>query len=195
MRNMAEQPQRFQAAIQQFDAANSQDPTKIDGVAAEVLYARRMSQCLSRLCPDASEALQLAARSQHIRRWSIPRSSYPMDRAGYHRWRTELYSFHADTAARILKEVGYDEATIARVRALLRKERLKSDRETQALEDVACLVFLEYYFADFAAKHDEQKVIQILQRTWKKMSARAQTAALELPLAPEARRLIERALS
>jgi len=118
-----------------------------------------------------------------------------MTRQGYHQWRTTLYSFHADEAARILHEVGYDDATIDRVRSLLRKEKLKADPQTQALEDVICLVFLENYFADFAIKHEEEKVIGILRRTWKKMSERGRAAALELPLTPEARRLVEKALT
>ncbi len=111
---------------------------------------------------------------------------------GYHQWRTSLYSFHADEAANILREAGYDDAIIARVRSLLRKEKLKADPETQALEDVACLVFLENYLAEFALKHDEKKVIDILRRTWKKMSDRGRTAAMGLPLSPEASRLVQR---
>jgi hypothetical protein len=185
---------QFQAAIAKIDEANTQDPNLVDGVPAELLYSRRMTDWLSRLYPDAGEALQLAARAQHIRRWSIPRSNYPITRAGYHQWRTALYSFHAETAAGILREAGYDEAIIGRVRSLLRKEKLKADPEVQALEDVACLVFLENYFADFAPKHDEEKVIGILRRTWKKMSERGHAAALELKLPEEARRLVEQAL-
>jgi hypothetical protein len=191
--------ERFRAAIERIDAANADDPHRVshDGreIAAEVLYARRMTAWLERLYPDASEQLRLAVRAQHIRRWEIPRDTYPMDRAGYHRWRTALYTFHADTAERILREVGYDDATIARVRSLLRKERLKSDPETQALEDVACLVFLESYFAEFAAKHDDEKLITILRRTWAKMSPKARDAALALKLEPRARALIENALA
>lgn len=137
-----------------FDAANAGDPNRVmhDGkvMPSELLYAQCMTRWLTKLYPEASEPLQLAARAQHIRRWEIPRHSFPIDRAGYHRWRTTLYSFHADTAEKILREVGYDEATIGRVRSLLRKERLKVDPESQALEDVVCLVFLENYFADFA---------------------------------------------
>jgi hypothetical protein len=186
---------RFTAAIAQFDAANAQDPNLIAGVPAELLYARRMTDWLSRLYPQADEVLQLAARAQHIRRWTIPRSSFPMTRMGYHKWRTSLYSFHADTAAEILRQIGYDDATIARVRSLLRKEKLNSDPQMQRLEDIACLVFLENYFADFAPKHDEEKVIVILRRTWKKMSEHAHAAALQLPLPPEARRLVEKALA
>jgi hypothetical protein len=118
-----------------------------------------------------------------------------MDRAGYHRWRTRLYDFHADTTEAILREVGYDPPTIARVRSLIRKERIKSDPEMQTLEDVICLVFLENYFHEFAQDHDEQKLINILQRTWKKMSARGQELALGLPLNEQDRRIIEKALT
>ncbi|HEX4055098.1 MAG TPA: DUF4202 domain-containing protein [Tepidisphaeraceae bacterium] len=192
---MSAEADPFRDAIEKFDAANAQDPTLIDSIPAELLYARRMTDWLNRLYPDADESLRLAARAQHIRRWMIPRSRYPMTRAGYHQWRTTLYTFHADEATQILHEVGYDEQAVARVRSLLRKEKLKADPQTQALEDVACLVFLENYFAEFALKHDEQKVIEILRRTWKKMSERGRAAALELPLQTEARRLIEKALA
>ena len=185
---------KFRAAIAAFDAANAQDPTQIAGVPVELLYARRMTDWLNRLYPDAGELLHLAARSQHIRRWMVPRSKYPMTRAGYHQWRTFLYSFHADTAAEILRNIGYDDTTIFRIRSLLKKEKLKADPEMQMLEDVVCLVFLESYFADFAARHDEEKVIGILRRTWKKMSPHAHAAALELPLSPAARQLVEKAL-
>jgi Domain of unknown function (DUF4202) len=192
---MSGRTDQFQSAIEKFDAANAQDPTLIAGIPAELVYARRMTDWLHRLYPEAGEPLQLAARAQHIRRWMIPRSKYPMTRAGYHQWRTTLYSFHANEAAKILQEVGYDDATIARVRSLLKKEKLKADPETQAIEDVACLVFLENYFAEFALKHDEQKVIDILRRTWKKMSDRGQAAAMNLPLPPEAQRLVAKALA
>lgn len=191
-------PDRFRRAIERFDAINAEDPNvaTVDGVEhpKELLYAQRMTAWLERLFPDASEALRLAARSQHIKRWQIARTVYPMDRQGYHRWRTELGRFHADTAAGVLREVGYDAQTIARVQSLLRKERLKADPETQALEDVICLVFLEYYFAPFSELHDEQKLIGILRRTWAKMSPKGQQAALALSLPPEKRRLVEKAL-
>jgi hypothetical protein len=191
---MSPDTDKFRAAIAAFDAANALDPTQISGIPAELLYASRMTDWLNRLYPDAGELLHLAARSQHIRRWIVPRSKYPITRAGYHQWRTFLYSFHADTAAEILRKVGYDDAAIFRIRSLLKKEKLKSDPEMQMLEDVVCLVFLESYFADFAARHDEEKVIGILRRTWKKMSPRARTAALELQLSAQARQLVEKAL-
>jgi hypothetical protein len=190
---------RLQFAIDRFDAENSKDPNRemVDGISVprELLYARRMTNWLSRLAPDASEALQLAARSQHIRRWEIPRSNYPMDRAGYHRWRTDLGIFHAETAGRILLEVGCEPETIARVQSLIRKQQLKTDPDAQLLEDVICLVFLQFYFHPFARQHDEQKLMGILRRTWKKMSALGHAEALKLPLHPDARKLIEKALS
>ena len=197
---MPADPARFAAAIAAIDAANAADPNAVpddDGqpVPSELLYGRRMSRWLDRLYPDAAEPLRLAARAQHLRRWEVPRDRYPMDRAGYHRWRTGLYTFHADAAAAILRDVGYDEPTVARVRFLLRKERLKADPDTQALEDVICLVFLENYFADFAPKHDPDKVVTILRRTWAKMSPVGHAAAMKLPLPPPAAELVARALA
>ncbi len=196
---MAELSEIFTRAIEQIDAVHSLDPTRVSygelTMAAELLYAHRMTQWLDKLYPDASEALQLAVRAQHIRRWEVPRGSYPMDRAGYHRWRTGLYSFHAKVTAEILTTVGYDSSTIERVKSLLKKERLKTDPKTQALEDVICVVFLENYFAEFAARHDEQKVIGILRRTWAKMSPVGREAALKLPMPPEAAALVGKALA
>src|SRR3954471_24845662 len=130
---------RFNDAIARVDAVNSLDPA-----GKELLYSRRMSEWLDRVEPAASDALRLAARAQHVRRWTIPRSDFPMDRIGYLTWRTALYKFHADQAADLLRAAGYDDdPTIARVASLIRKERLKTDPEAQTLEDVICLVFLE----------------------------------------------------
>jgi hypothetical protein len=189
---------RFDRAIHLFDTTNAEDPNKVvvDGIEypSELLYAQRMTLWQQRLYPDASEPLRLAARAQHIRRWEIPRDSFPMDRAGYHRWRTTLYTFHADVAEKILHQAGYDDETVRRVRSLLRKERLKTDPDVQALEDIICLVFLENYFAQFARQHDDDKVVTILQRTWAKMSPVGHQAALGLSMPDDARRLVERAL-
>ncbi len=192
------QSDQFKEAIFQFDEVNREDPNheSFEGkaVSRELLYAERMTTWLNRLNPDASEALQLAARSQHIARWKISRSEYPMDRKGYLQWRTVLNRFHADQAAKILRDVGYDEETIARVEALLLKKHLKDDPEMQLMEDVICLVFLESYFADFSKKIDEEKMIPIIQKTWKKMSAQGHEAALALEMSPEASELIQKAL-
>jgi hypothetical protein len=189
----------FAAALAAIDAANAEDPNveTVDGkrMAKELAYARRMTGWLARLDPEASEALRLAIRAQHIRRWTVPRDSYPMDRQGYHRWRTALARFHAETAGTLMKQAGYEAAMVERVGSLIRKERLKTDPEAQTLEDVACLVFLENYLADFAGKHDEAKVVDILRKTWRKMSKRGQEAALALDLAPDGRRVLDRALA
>ena len=191
--------ERFRAAIERFDRANSEDPNKEvhegEEYPRELLYARRMTKWLERLEPDASEPLRLAARCQHICRWTIPRSDYPLDRRGYHQWRTTLARFHAEKAGEILRGGGYDEETITRVQSLLRKEHLKKNPDTQTLEDVICLVFLANYFSDFAKQHDEDKLITILRKTWKKMSPRGHEAALQLDLRPADRALVEKALA
>jgi hypothetical protein len=190
--------QRFRSAIEKFDEANAADPALVDAESvqqpATLDYAKRMTAWLDRLYPDASEPLRLAVRAQHLLRWTYSRDRYPMTRAGYHQWRTAAGRFSADEAAKILHDVGYDDATIGRVQSLIRKEGLKTDPETQALEDSTCLAFLERGFAEFAQRHDEQKVIGIVQRTWKKMSDRAHDAALGLNLSPDAGRLIALAL-
>lgn len=185
----AEDP-RLRATLERIDAANAEDPH-----GKELLYSQRMTEWLGRVEPGASEALRIAARGQHVRRWIIPRAHYPMDRIGYLKWRTTLYKFHADELARIMRDTGHDDATIARVGSLVRKERIKTDPEAQTLEDVICLVFLENYFADFAAGHEEEKVVGILQKTWKKMSDRGRGEALRLPMPAEAGRLVEKALA
>ncbi len=190
--------ERLESALARFDAANAEDPNRelVDGSERpkELVYGERMSRWLERLAPGASEALRLAVRCQHLRRWTIPRDRYPMDGAGYKRWRATLGRFHAEAAGAILRELGYSDADIGRVQALVRKEGLKSDPEAQTLEDVACLVFLESYFPDFATRHARDKVIDIVRKTWKKMSGPARAAALELPMPSEARALVEEAL-
>ncbi|MGH8067644.1 MAG: DUF4202 domain-containing protein [Candidatus Entotheonellia bacterium] len=191
--------ERFNKAIHRFDAANAEDPhlEVVEGVSypKELLYAQRMTSWLDRFAPDASEALRLAVRCQHIRRWMMPRSQYPMDRRGYLQWRTGLAKFHADTAADILREVGYEAALIGRVQSLLRKEGLKRDPEVQCLEDVICLVFLESYCADFARQHDTAKMLPIIRKTWEKMSPRGREVARALDLSQEVHQLVEAALA
>jgi len=198
---MTEPSQRLEAALAAFDDANAEDPNRIEAEGLqwpkELLYARQMTRWLERFAPDASEALQLAARCQHIRRWEIPRDSYPRDRVGYLKWRTELKQMHARIAGEILETAGYDEAMIARVQSLLKKAHLKSDPEAQTLEDVVCLVFLENWFADFSKQHEADKVVDIVAKTWKKMSPAGHRAALALAedLPHDARALVERALA
>lgn len=191
--------QQLQQAFAAFDAANREDPNTevVAGQAQpkELVYAQRMSQQLNEFCADASPVVQLAARAQHICRWKIPRTDYPMDRPGYHRWRTELGKFHADTAAAILAKQGVDPELIERVKTLLQKRKLKQDPEVQLLEDVVCLVFIRHYLADFARKHDEEKLLDIIRKTWKKMSPKGQEAALSLALPEDLTTLITRAVA
>ena len=186
---------RFDDAIARIDAVHAEDPeTEPSGQPAELVYARRMSARLAKLAPDASEALRLAARCQHIRRWAIRRSAYPAGAAGYRKWRIDEAAAHALTAKELLEKSGYDEQAIQRVQSLVRKERLRQDPETQMLEDVSCVVFLEHYLAPFAQKHDEAKLVDILRKSWRKMSPRGQAAALELNLPQPLRRIIEKAV-
>ena len=190
---------KLQQAFELFDAANAKDPnTEIfEGKTypKEVLYAERMTNTLNSFAPKASEALQLTARSQHICRWEIGRDLYPMNREGYLRWRQELKKFHAKKASEILKKVGYSEETITKVAFLLEKKQLKKNEDTQTLEDVVCLVFLTYYFEPFAAKHPEDKTIDILQKTWRKMSGKGHKAALQLSYSEKALDLVKKALA
>ncbi|WP_426059188.1 DUF4202 domain-containing protein [Hymenobacter sp. B1770] len=191
---------RFAAAFEAFDNANAEDPnpeTDANGRVwpKELLYAQRMSECLARVAPGAPEAVQLAARCQHIRRWTIPRQSFPLDRPGYHRWRNSLKQYHAELAGQLLAEVGYEPAVIGRVQALVQKQQLALDPEVQLLEDVICLVFLEYYFLDFARQHPEEKVIDIVKKTWRKMSPQGQEWALQLALPLQAQGLVAKALA
>ena len=177
--------QHFDRAIALFDAANAADPnTEIaDGKTwpKELLYAQRMTDMLARFAPDASEAVNLACRAQHIERWIIARQQYPMTREGYQQWRTTLYQYHAETAGRLMLEAGYDEAMIERAKKIIGKRGLKINPETQMMEDVAGLVFIEHYMAGFAAKnadYSEEKWLTIIRKTWKKMSEQGHAFAL-----------------
>ena len=185
-------PRRFERAIALFDAANGEDPhnESADGRQwpKELLYANRMSEMLDRFAPDASEAVRLACRAQHIQRWKIPRRDYPMTPEGYQHWRTTLYKFHADLAGKLMAEAGYDDEMIERVKKVVGKRGLKVNPETQMMEDVVDLVFIEYYMLDFASKkaeYSEDKWLDIIRKTWKKMSesghAFAVSGKLKLP--------------
>jgi hypothetical protein len=172
---------RFDRAVALFDAANSEDPNQDEGQPKELLYGRRMSDMIARFAPDASEAAQLAVRAQHIQRWKVPRNTYPMTRDGYHAWRTGLYTFHADTAGELMRQAGYDDAMIEAVKKAVGKRGIKSNPDTQLLEDIANLVFIEHYMLAFAGSkpdYDEAKWLEIIRKTWKKMSKNAQAFAL-----------------
>lgn len=177
---------RLQQVLSLIDQVNNEDPNRELGDDGqewpkEHLYAVRMSNMLQRFATEADPLMQIAVRAQHIQRWKSPRSDYPMDRKGYHLWRTNLYKFHADTVAGLMRQAGYDEAAIERVRNAVGKKSLRTNPDTQLVEDVAGLVFIEHYMRDFADKHpeyDEAKWIDIIRKTWRKMSPRAHEFAL-----------------
>ena len=182
---------RMDAVFKAIDAANAADPTlenDAEGIEqpAALLYGRRMSAELTRICPSASGLLRIAARGQHIERWKTPRTTYPEGRPGYLSWRKAQAAFHAARVAELMAEAGYVQADCDRVGQMLRKEGIKRDAEVQMLEDVICLVFLRWYFPDFAARHAPEKVFNIVAKTARKMSAegRARVAA-EFELPPE----------
>ncbi len=190
--------EQLEMAFTAFDYYNSKDPNKESvgrvSIAKELLYGKRMSLMLENYVPNASLSLKLAARSQHLCRWQIPRDQFPLDRKGYLLWRTELKKFHAEKATKVLMALEFDPLIIAKVTFLLEKKKLRQDPESQTLEDVVCLVFLQYYFRDFHKKHPEEKVIHILQKTWAKMSKKAHEAALKISFAPTELQFIEKAL-
>ena len=185
--------------MQEFDAVNAQDPhtETVDDkeVPKELLYSQRMSEMLEEFYPKASETLCLAARCQHIQRWSIPREDFSMDRKGYLQWRTKLKKYHGELAGSIMKDKGYEQEAIRKVDDLLNKRRLKTDEETQILEDVVCLVFIKYYFEEFLTKHDEAKLVDIIKKTWNKMSEKGHQAALTMKLSKKASALMNKALA
>ena len=170
---------RLQCTLQAIDAANACDPTDEAGEPAEFLYGRRMSEALAAFAPEATEPLRIATRGQHIERWLSPRRAFPEGKAGYFAWRNAAKKRHAERLGQIMEACGYDEAVIARVGALARKEQLRSDAEAQTLEDVACLVFLRHYAENFAAKHASEKVFDILVKTQRKMSPRGRAVGLD----------------
>ncbi|MEI9938204.1 MAG: DUF4202 domain-containing protein [Pseudomonadota bacterium] len=186
-------------AIAAFDRANAEDPRTLDvgGTARphELVHAERLAAWVERLEPNASEALRLAARCQHIRRWEIPRGSYPLGRVGYLQWRTQLGRFHADTATRLLEELGYERELVDAVRRINLKQGLHSNPDTQTMEDALCLAFLEFEFEEFCAKYPLEKLIEVVQKTWKKMSAKGHELALTLPFSATSLDIIKRALA
>jgi hypothetical protein len=188
----------FAAAISAIDAANAEDPNSLDSAGEsrpkELVHAELATRWVHALQPDPSEALLLAARAHHLRRWRLPRSEYPEGRAGYHRWRTELQERHARGAGELLRAAGYTDAMVQRVGDIIRKRALARDPEVQTLEDALCLVFLETQFAAFAARHPEEKVVDILRKSLKKMSGQGREAANSLAFSATERRLLARAL-
>jgi len=192
-------PTRFETAIAIIDQKNAEDPNtyQVAGIAysKELLYSQRMTRKLLQFEPNASKALQIAARAQHICRWKIQRNEYPMDRVGYLKWREELKKMHAKLTGEILEKVGFDEQFVDRVQKIILKKLIKKNEESQTLEDVICLVFLDYYFDEFAAKHTDEKIIDILKKTWVKMSDKGHQAALQLPFSEKSLALVKQAIS
>ena len=191
--------EKLAAALRLIDEAHAQDPNKIQVNGKEqpyeLYYSQKMSIYLEKRNPSAPDTLRLAIRAQHFRRWEIPRDSYAMNKVGYHAWRTYLRKRQADMASQICLDCGYSEDDATRVGHLIRKEDLKQDEETQTLEDVACLVFLDDQFGEFEKQHDEEKIVRILRKTWGKMSEKGRELALELPMSERCRDLINKALA
>jgi hypothetical protein len=189
--------ERLERAFITFDAYNSNDPhiEKFEGEdhPKELLYARRMTERLNKYKSDVAEYIQLAARCQHIGRWEIPRSTYPMDKKGYLQWRNTLKAHHAKIADQILSSSGYDGETIEKVKSLLLKKELQTNADTQLLEDVICLVFVEHYLEDFAGQHDDEKVVDILKKTLRKMTPRAIEEAGKIPVSDRVGTLLGKA--
>ncbi len=188
----------YEAACEAVDQANAGDPRQAEARGRswpqEALYSRRMVEWARRLAPEASEELLLAVRAQHVRRWTLPRSSFPEGRAGYLSWREKLKKFHAETLGGIMKEAGYGGGSIGRAQGLILRKNLSPDPEGQVLEDAACLVFLEHELAAFAGKTEPEKVVDILKKTWEKMSARARELGRALPYGPGETELLRKAL-
>lgn len=188
-----------EAAIAEFNQMNAQDPNTLTEAGKErpreLLQAERLEAWVLRLEPQADDALRLAARCQHIKRWTVPRSDYPEGRVAYLKWRKDLSRMHADTATEVLTRLGAHADLIEQVRTINLKQELKANPHSQTMEDALCLAFLEHEFAPFAEKHEDAKVIDIVQKTWRKMSERGHQLALTLPLSGRAQELVGQALA
>lgn len=189
---------RYNELLNRIDEINRQDPNQeqLEGqtVAKEYLYSQRMADCLHRASPDAPETLKIAVYAQHINRWHIPRVDYPAGREGYLRWRRELAEHHARLTADLMRQCGYNDSEISEVCDLIRKKALKSNPQSQTLEDVACLVFLEHYLGGMMKSHSDEKLAAIIGKTWKKMSENGRKQALKIDYTVAQRAVIEKAL-
>jgi uncharacterized protein DUF4202 len=195
---------KLTSTLSAIDDINKQDPNKVlsksneanqQFQAKELIYGQQMSKCLNNYWPNSDEVLQIAVRAQHIKRWHIKRTEFAQGKAGYYKWRIVLGKFHAQLTEKIMLEQNYSAELAAATASILRKENLKTNSNAQTLEDVACLVFLQHYFDDFASKHNDEKIIRILQKTWAKMSAQAQDIALTLSLPAHLLNLVKKALA
>lgn len=193
---MSEPSQRYQAVSAEINAANADDPRTIvvDGIERpyEVVYSERMLQRLTVMYPEASELLRIAALGQHIRRFDIPRTQFAAGRDGYNAWRRACREHHARLLNDIMSRHGYDRREIEHVAKLVKKEQLKKDKESQALENVVDVVFLDHYFDEFYGKYsyDDAKIIDIIGKTLRKMSPKGHQAALALDLPERTRKLV-----
>ncbi len=189
---------RFQQVIQKIDQTNAADPHRVtvEGAAQphELLYSKWMTDWVRRLEPNPSEELLIAARGQHIQRWTISREKYPLDRKGYLAWRETLKQFHAEKVGQIMQEAGYPSESIEKVQRIILKKNIR-DLESQIVEDALCLVFLERQFADLSKKEPEEKMLEILRKSWRKMGEKGRAAALKLDLPPPEKALLQKALS
>lgn len=177
---------QYEQTIALINQANDQDPNieTVDGKdwPKERLYSERMSDMIQRFAAEADEVQKISVHAQHIERWKSPRTDYTMDRKGYHQWRKDLYQFHADSTAKLMTQAGYDSESIERVKLAIGKKNIKENLDTQMLENIAALVFIEHYMLAFAEKHpeyNEEKWISIIRRTWDKMSKDAQKFSLQ----------------
>ena len=184
-------PSKLEMTLQLIDDANASDPTN----GTETKYSQRMLATLQSFEANASEPLTLACYAQHVCRWKLARKDYPTGLNGYLTWRTDLAKLHADILADAMRVSGYDDTNIERASNIIQKKKLKKDPDAQTLEDVSCLVFLSYYFDSFANKHNDEKVIDIVQKTWGKMSDKAHQSALSIDLPIHLQRLVEKALA
>lgn len=190
---------RLNAVLSAIDLINHDDPNKInlDGLlqAKEYVYGHQMSNCLEQYWPQSNELLQIAIRAQHIKRWHLKRADFDLGKTGYFKWRKSLGIFHAQLTQDLMLEHNYSLAEAEQTAAIIRKEKLKSNNDSQTLEDVACLVFLQHYFDEFSCKHTEEKIIRVLQKTWGKMSEQGQHIALSLTLPEHLAALVNKALA
>ena len=189
---------RFQSALQTIDDFNRKDPRRWVSKNGseepyEVAYSKIVSHWVLALCPDAAEEVQLAARAMHIGRWMKPRNNFPLGLNGYLQWREDLKRHHATLIAKLLQPLNYETTIITRIQALICKEN-PADPENQLLEDALCLVFLEHQLANFIERHEPNKVVDILKKTWGKLSEQGKASALELPYSSKAATLLKEAI-
>lgn len=183
-------PSKLEATLKRIDHANATDPNN-----TEIVYSQRMLKTLQAYDQNASEPLTLACYAQHVCRWQLARKDYPAGLDGYLTWRTDLAKLHAKILGDAMQEAKYGTEDIKRAQHIIQKRKLKTDEASQTLEDVTCLVFLSYYFDAFAAKHSEEKIIDIVQKTWTKMSKKGHQAALNLTLPTHLQTLVDKALA